>query len=146
MTHHSGELTPRECEDVSSSLRGAERRRACLTRLQQFEIAPQALFRRDLERGLGLDAVAPVPLGKVERAVTTIDQVGQRLAAAELRNADRHGDAGQLLAGGAADDLAFADGAADALADLAGGREVRARQHDNQLLATIARRQITLPQ
>src|SRR6185437_2897133 len=107
---------------------------------------PQPLRADTFERRFGDDPVAAVLLGEIERAVAALDQSGDRLAVAELRHADRHGNARQRLAGRTAGDVALANRATDALGDRARRGEIRAGQHRNQFLATIARRQIDLAQ
>src|ERR1700752_2420392 len=70
-----------------------------------------------LDLPLRHDAIAAALLGLVERAVAAIDQIFHGLAKMELADADRHGRAGQLLAGGAACDLALGERPAEALGD-----------------------------
>src|SRR5262249_62182335 len=59
-----------------------------------------------LDVALCHDAIAAAFLGLVERAVAAVDQIFHGLAELELPHPDRHGDAGQRLAGGAAGALA----------------------------------------
>src|SRR5436190_10715221 len=68
---------------------------------------PHRLCGLRLELLLAHHAVAAGSLGLIHRAVAALDQIIHRLAEQELADADRHRYAWQLLAGGAAGDLAF---------------------------------------
>src|ERR1700758_4948136 len=102
-----------------------------------------ALPHRPLRLDLVLrhDKVAAALLGLIERAVAAVDHVLHGLAELELADADRPGDAGQLLAGGAADDLAVGDPAADAFGHGRADGEIRARKNRDQLLTAITGRE-----
>src|SRR5262245_7754350 len=67
-----------------------------------------------LELILRHDNIAATLLGLIERAVAAVNHVFHGLAELELADADRHGDARQFLAGGAAGDFALCERAADA--------------------------------
>ena len=73
-----------------------------------------------LKVALGDHAIPAAFLGLVERAVAAVDQVFHGFAELKLADPDRHGDARQFLAGGAAGDLAVGKRRAD---PLGGGRE-----------------------
>src|SRR6185312_3871897 len=101
---------------------------------------PRGPFRVELP--LGHDTIAASLLGLIERAVASIDQILHGLARLELADPDRHRDAGQRLAGGAAGDLAFGERAADAFGGGRAGREIGAGENGDHLLAAVARRKI----
>src|SRR5258705_1528121 len=58
-----------------------------------------------LDVAFGDGAIAAAMFGRIQGAVAAFEQAGEGLAGHELRNADRHGDARQYLAGRAARDL-----------------------------------------
>jgi Aminotransferase class I and II len=90
------------------------------------------------------DTISSGSLGQIQRAVTALQQLSHRFPRSKLRDADRHRDARQNIAGGAAGDLAFGNRPADAFGDGLASSQFCIRKDRDQFLAAVASRQVVL--
>src|SRR5215472_15439543 len=97
-----------------------------------------------LEFILGDDKIASALLGLIERTVAALDEILHRLAGLKLADADRHGDARQCLAGGAAGNGALGKRTTDTFGRRRAGGKVRTGKNGDELLAAITGRKIVL--
>src|SRR5712675_2977127 len=95
-----------------------------------------------LDIAFGDGAVAAAMFSRIQGAVASFEQAGEGLAGHELRDADRHGDARQYLAGRAACDLTFGNRLPDAFGNRRANTKVRSRQNACKLLAAVTGREV----
>ena len=93
----------------------------------------------DLRIGLAHHPVAAVPLGGIEAFVAALDQRLRVVVLLQGGDADRDGDAAEMLAGRALHQLLGHHRAADVVGHRDGGAQDRVGQDDGEFLAAVAR-------